>query len=149
MSDAVLRTQGLSRRFGGLMAANNVAIELQRGRLHALLGPNGAGKTTLINLLSGALRASSVSISYKGDDITRYSADRRSRIGIGRSYQKTNIFPCFTAFENCRMAAQSRVPRALHIMADALDYAPVCDAARRALEAAELDGRGNRVASAL
>ena len=149
MSDAVLRTQGLSRRFGGLMAANNVAIELQRGRLHALLGPNGAGKTTLINLLSGDLRASSGSISYKGDDITRYSADRRSRIGIGRSYQKTNIFPAFTAFENCRLAAQSRTPRVLHVFADALGYPPVRDAARRALEAAGLGGRAGQIASAL
>jgi branched-chain amino acid transport system ATP-binding protein len=149
MSDAVLRTQGLSRRFGGLMAANNVAIELQRGRLHALLGPNGAGKTTLINLLSGDLRASSGSISYKGDDITRYSADRRSRIGIGRSYQKTNIFPAFTAFENCRLAAQSRTPRVLHVFADALVYQPVRDAARRALEAAGLGGRAGQIASAL
>jgi branched-chain amino acid transport system ATP-binding protein len=149
MSDVVLRTQELSRRFGGLMAASNVAIELQRGKLHAVLGPNGAGKTTLINLLSGDLRASSGSISYKGDDITRYSADRRSRIGIGRSYQKTNIFPAFTAFENCRLAAQSRTPRLLHVFADAVAYQPVCDAARRALEAAGLDGRAGQIASVL
>jgi len=149
MSDAVLSTHGLSRRFGGLMAASNVAIELQRGKLHALLGPNGAGKTTLINLLSGDLPASSGSISYKGDDITGYSPDRRSRIGIGRSYQKTNIFPAFTAFENCRLAAQSRSPRVLHVFADAVGYQPVCDAARRALEAAGLDGRADEIASAL
>jgi branched-chain amino acid transport system ATP-binding protein len=149
MSDVVLRTQELSRRFGGLMAASNVAIELQRGKLHAVLGPNGAGKTTLINLLSGDLRASSGSISYKGDDITRYSADRRSRIGIGRSYQKTNIFPAFTAFENCRLAAQSRTPRLLHVFTDAVAYQPVCDAARRALEAAGLDGRAGQIASVL
>jgi branched-chain amino acid transport system ATP-binding protein len=114
-----------------------------------LVGPNGAGKTTLINLLSGELHASAGTIRYRGEDITRLSPDRRSRIGIGRSYQKTNIFPGFTAFENCRIAAQSRAPRALYIIADALDYAPVCDAARHALEAAGLDGRGNRVALAL
>jgi branched-chain amino acid transport system ATP-binding protein len=149
MSDAILVTQGLSRRFGGLMAASDVAIELHRGRLHALLGPNGAGKTTLINLLSGDLRASAGSIRYKGENITHLSPDRRSRIGIGRSYQKTNIFPAFTAFENCRLAAQSRVPRALHIFADALDHAPVCEAAQQALEAAGLDGRGNQVAATL
>ncbi|HEX9278406.1 MAG TPA: ABC transporter ATP-binding protein [Casimicrobiaceae bacterium] len=149
MSDAILATQGLSRRFGGLMAAGNVTIELHRGRLHALVGPNGAGKTTLINLLSGELRASAGTIRYRGEDITRLSPDRRSRIGIGRSYQKTNIFPGFTVFENCRIAAQSRTPRVLHIMADALDYAPVCNAARRALEAAELNGRGSLVAAAL
>ena len=139
MTDVVLRTEGLSRRFGGLTAASNVAIELQRGKLHAVLGPNGAGKTTLINLLSGDLRASSGRISYKGTDITRYGADHRSRIGIGRSYQKTNIFPAFTAFENCRLAAQSRTPRVLHVF----------DAAHRALEAAGLDGRADQIASAL
>ncbi len=117
--------------------------------MHALVGPNGAGKTTLINLLSGELSASAGTIRYRGDDITRLSPDRRSRIGIGRSYQKTNIFPGLTAFENCRIAAQSRAPRALHILSDALDYLPVCDAAKRALEAAGLDGRADRVASAL
>jgi branched-chain amino acid transport system ATP-binding protein len=149
MSEAILSTQALSRRFGGLMAASNVTLELYRGRLHALLGPNGAGKTTLLNLLSGELPASGGTIRYRGEDITRLSPDRRSRIGIGRSYQKTNIFPGFTAFENCRIAAQSRAPRALHVIADALDYAPVCDSARRALEAAGLEGRGDRVAAAL
>ena len=149
MSDAVLSTQGLSRRFGGLMAASSVAIELHRGRLHAVLGPNGAGKTTLINLLSGDLPATAGSISYKGEDITRYSADRRSRIGIGRSYQKTNIFPGFTAFENCRLAAQSRAPRLLHVFADAERYRPVCEAALRALDAAGLAAQRDRVASAL
>ena len=149
MSDAILATQGLCRRFGGLMATNNLAIALHRGRLHAVLGPNGAGKTTLINLLSGDLRASSGSIRYKGEDITHYSADRRSRVGIGRSYQKTNIFPAFTAFENCRLAAQSRMPRALHIFANALDDGPVCEAARQALDAAGLGACGDRVASTL
>jgi branched-chain amino acid transport system ATP-binding protein len=149
MSDPILVTQGLSRRFGGLMAVNDVAVELQRGRLHAVLGPNGAGKTTLINLLSGDLRASAGSIRYKGEDITRLSPDRRSRIGIGRSYQKTNIFPAFTAFENCRLAAQSRAPRALHIIDDALDYAPVCDTARHALEATGLGERSDWIAAAL
>ncbi len=131
------------------MAAGNVAIELHRGCLHALLGPNGAGKTTLINLLSGELRASAGRIRYKGEDITHLSPDRRSRIGIGRSYQKTNIFPAFTAFENCRIAAQSRAPRALHVVADALAYAPVCAVAQRALEATGLSPRAERVAAAL
>ena len=131
------------------MAVNEVAIELEKGRLHAVLGPNGAGKTTLINLLSGELAASAGSIRYKGEDITRLSPDRRSRIGIGRSFQKTNIFLAFTAFENCRLAAQSRIPRALHIASDAVAYPPVCAAARDALEAAGLSARSEMVASAL
>src|SRR5262245_45283771 len=149
MSDAILSTQSLCRRFGGLMAVNDVAIELERGRLHAVLGPNGAGQATLINLLAGELPATGGSIRYKNEDITRLSPDRRSRIGIGRSFQKTNIFPAFTAFENCRLAAQSRHPRPLAIASDALAYAPVSDAARRALDAAGLGARGGVVAAAL
>jgi branched-chain amino acid transport system ATP-binding protein len=145
----ILATQNLTRLFGGLAAVNGVAIELEHGKLHAVLGPNGAGKSTLINLLSGDLPASSGSITYRGEDITRHSADRRSRIGIGRSYQKTNIFPDFTAFENCRLAAQSRAPRALHLFADATAHRPVADAAERAFAAAGLGGRGDRVASTL
>ena len=149
MTDAILVTEGLSRRFGGLMAVDDVAIELVTGQLHAVLGPNGAGKTTLINLLSGELPASAGTVRYKGDDITQLSPDRRSRIGIGRSFQKTNIFEGFTAFENCRLAAQSRIPRALHIASDATAYPSVREAAQRALDAAGLATRGDRVASAL
>jgi len=149
MSDPMLRTTGLTRLFGGLAAVSGVTIELERGKLHAVLGPNGAGKTTLINLLSGDLATSSGSIAYKGRDITGESADRRSRIGIGRSYQKTNIFPSFTAFENCRLAAQSRSPRALHLFADAAAYRPVVETAERSLDAAGLAERGGRTASAL
>jgi branched-chain amino acid transport system permease protein len=144
MSDPILLTQGLTRRFGGLAAVNGVAIGIEHGRLHAVLGPNGAGKTTLINLLSGDLDASSGSVIYKGEDITRHAADRRSRLGIGRSYQKTNIFPAFTAFENCRLAAQSRMPRALHLLADAVAFRPVVELADGALEAAALPARRAR-----
>jgi branched-chain amino acid transport system ATP-binding protein len=130
------------------MAVSSVALELHRGKLHAVVGPNGAGKTTLLNLLSGD-RASAGTIHYKGEDITHYSADRRSRIGIGRSYQKTNIFPAFTAFENCRLAAQSRMPRVLHVFADAAAFPPAREAAMHALDAAGLERRGDQVASAL
>ncbi len=149
MVEAILTTRGLTRLFGGLAAVSDVALELEVGKLHAVLGPNGAGKTTLINMLSGDLAASSGSVTYKGEDITRESADRRSRIGIGRSYQKTNIFEAFTAIENCRLAAQSRAPRALHLFADAAAYGPTRAAAERALEAAGLAGRGDRIATAL
>ena len=149
MTGPLLAIEHLSKAFGGLMAVNDVAIELHRGRLHAVLGPNGAGKTTLINLVSGDLPATSGRIHFHGRDITRYSPDRRSRIGIGRSFQKTNIFPGFTAFENCRLAAQSRTPRVLHLLADASRYRPVAEAAGRALDAAGLTARADRVASAL
>ncbi len=149
MSEALLSTDGLCKRFGGLTAVRSVAIALRRGEVHALLGPNGAGKSTLINLLSGDLGASDGRILYRGTDITRFSADRRSRAGIGRSYQKTNIFPTFTALENCRLAAQSRLPRAWHVLEDACALPSHREVAERALAAAGLSASGPRIAATL
>src|SRR5512134_3316968 len=149
MTDPILRTESLSRHFGGLAANSNVPLELHRGRLHAGVGANRAGKSTLINLLSGDLHPSSGSIYYEGRDITRASPDRRSRMGIGRSYQKTNVFPAFTAFENCRLAAQSRHPSPFSIFTPVLDHRPACEAAERALRATGLHERRDRPASTL
>lgn len=149
MTEALLCTTGLTRYFGGLAATSGVAIELQRGKLHAVLGPNGAGKSTLINLLSGDLSPSSGSIRYQGREISALSADRRSRLGIGRSYQKTNIFPAFSAFENCRLAAQSRTPHAWRIFSDAQAYRSIRDAAASAVERVGLQGRADRTAATL
>jgi branched-chain amino acid transport system ATP-binding protein len=149
MSAPILATAGLSRRFGGLMAVNGVSLELRRGRLHAILGPNGAGKSTLINLLSGDLAASAGTIHYRGVDVTAFAADRRSRMGIGRSFQKTNVFLQFTAFENCRLAAQSRLPLPFRVWSDANACRPHRDAAERALETAGLADRAGQVAAEL
>ncbi len=149
MSEPILATEGLCRRFGGLTAVKDATLALRRGEVHALLGPNGAGKSTLINLLSGDLAASAGRVLYRGRDITRFSPDRRSRAGIGRSYQKTNIFPAFTAFENCRLAAQSRLPHSLRVFTDAYTLAPHREAAERALAAAGLVDRATQTASAL
>jgi len=148
-SDALLRTEGLTRRFGGLLANRNVAIEIHRGLLHALLGPNGAGKSTMINMLAGDVIPSSGHIYYKGRDISRLPAHRRSRMGIGRSYQRTNIFPLFTVFENCRLAAQSRRPHPARIFSSALADRAVCEAAERAMELAGLSHRSARRAHTL
>ncbi len=149
MPDPVLATQRLGKRFGGLEAVAGVSIELHLGKLHALLGPNGAGKTTLINVLSGDLPASGGAIRYKGRDITRLSPERRSRIGIGRSYLRTSVFGDLTVHENCRLAAQSRSPRALALFSDADRHGPVREAAGRALEAVGLPAGDPRVASTL
>jgi len=149
MSEPVLSTRALSKRFGGLAAVSEVSIEVHRGVLHALLGPNGAGKSTLVNLLSGDLRATSGSIHYRGRDVTRLGADRRSRLGMGRSFQKTNIFGAFTAFENCRIAAQSRDPRPFHFFSDARAHPPFRTEAERALAAAGLGAAGDIVAAEL
>ncbi len=149
MAEAVLVARDVTRYFGGLAAVDHVSLELRREQLHAVLGPNGAGKSTLINLLSGDLPLSAGRIHYQGTDISTLSVDRRARLGIGRSYQKTNIFPSFTAFENCRLAAQSREPHALRILSGASCYSGVRERAEHALELAGLRGRESVVASAL
>jgi branched-chain amino acid transport system ATP-binding protein len=149
MTQPVLGAHALTRRFGGLVANDAVSLDLARGELHALLGPNGAGKSTLINLLSGDLAASSGSIVFKGHEISHYTADHRSRLGIGRSYQKTNIFPGFTVFENCRLAAQSRFPRAHALFVVAGAEPSSCERAHRALALAGITEHAKQPAGTL
>jgi branched-chain amino acid transport system ATP-binding protein len=149
MSNAVLEVRSLSRSFGGLVAVNDLSLKVAMGELHAVIGPNGAGKTTLINLLSGELPASSGEIIFQGRDISRLAPEMRSRLGIGRSYQKTNIFLAFSALENCRLAAQSRHPRPFNWLRDAFSYESVVSQSRRALDAAGLLPRAAEAALAL
>ncbi len=104
----MLRTRDLAKRFGAHAAVDGVDLEIREGTLHAIIGPNGAGKTTLFNLLSGELRPSAGTIAFAGRDVTRLDATSRSQLGIGRSFQRTNVFPKLTVFENARLAAQSR-----------------------------------------
>jgi branched-chain amino acid transport system ATP-binding protein len=140
---AVLRTRGLTRRFGGLVAVKDVSVECRTGEVHAVIGPNGAGKTTLINMLSGDLHPSSGSIFLEGSDVTGLPSHRISRLGVGRSYQKTNVFLPFTAFENCRLAAQSRLASSMRFFRPAFANREVNAAAERALAAVGLEGRGS------
>ncbi len=146
MAEAMLSIKNLTRHFGGLAAVENVSLDVNIGELHAVIGPNGAGKTTLINLLSGELLPSAGSIFYRGTDLTSLAPEKRSRLGIGRSYQKTNIFPEFTALENCRLAAQSRNPQPFNWFRDALAYHDTMQRAYDALAAAELSGRADELA---
>ena len=108
MTKMVLCASGLSRHFGGLKAVDRVDFTCRMGEVHAVIGPNGAGKTTLINLLSGDLIPSEGQILFHDQDITQLPAHRVSRLGIGRSYQRTNIFPELTCWQNCWLAGQSR-----------------------------------------
>ncbi len=145
----ILKVRGLCKTFGGLAAVDDVSLQVRTGELHAVIGPNGAGKTTLINLLSGDLPPSSGSILFRDQDIIKLPPERRSHLGIGRSYQKTNIFLGFTVLENCRLAAQSRAPRLLNWWRDALSYNDELEQARRALAAVALADRADDVALAL
>ena len=149
MAEPLLRTEGLRRQFGGLAAVKSVSLECHAGAVHAVIGPNGAGKTTLINLLSGDLAPSAGSIEILGRDVTGLASHRIAQLGVGRSYQRTNIFMSFTAFENCRLAAQSRLPSSMRFLRRAERYREVNEAAERALEVCELRSRRDTAASAL
>jgi ABC-type branched-subunit amino acid transport system ATPase component len=107
--EPLLRTEQLTKAFGGLTAVNRVDFAIHRGELRAVIGPNGAGKTTFFNVLTGVLPPSSGRIVFKGRDVTGLPAHAVSRLGVARSYQITNIFGDLTVFENVRIAAQSRV----------------------------------------
>ena len=106
-TEILLRGINITRRWGGLVAVNDVSIELARGTVHAVIGTNGAGKSTLINMLSGEFAPSSGSVELMGQDVTQWPQARRARTGLGRSYQRNTIYPTFTVFENCRLAAQA------------------------------------------
>jgi branched-chain amino acid transport system ATP-binding protein len=145
----MLQVDGLTKRFGGLTAVDQVSLNVTRGELHAVIGPNGAGKSTLINLLSGDLLPSSGTILFNQQEISQLTTEKRSRLGFGRSYQKTNIFPSFSTLENCRLAAQSRAPHGLNWLRDALDYKSILKAAERALAVTHLSHRSAELALAL
>ena len=108
MAEVLLSAQKVTKRFGGLAAVNGVSVDLWRGKIHAVIGPNGAGKSTLTNLLSGDLPPTSGPVLLGGTNVTGWAPERISRQGLGRSYQKTNIFLPLTVHENVRLAAQSR-----------------------------------------
>lgn len=107
MDSVLLETQDLRKAFGGLLAVAGVSMQVKAHTLHTIIGPNGAGKTTFFNLLSGNIRPSGGRVLYKGQDITNMPAHRRAHIGIGRSFQITNVFPNLTVLENVRLAAQA------------------------------------------
>ena len=108
MTELLLSAKNLTKHFGGLAAVNDVSIDLFRGQIHAVIGPNGAGKSTLTNLVSGDLPLTSGSIHLNRHDVTGWHAEKISRQGLGRSFQKTNVFLPLTVWENVRLAAQSR-----------------------------------------
>ena len=153
MSDTLLTASGLTKRFGGLAAVNNISLELWRNRIHAVIGPNGAGKSTLANLLSGDLPPTAGEVRLGGVDITGWTPERISRQGLGRSYQKTNIFQPFTVWDNVRLAAQSRQAQQpwnpLSWWHSATKSIATNDRATRAIELSGLKDRRGAMAGAI
>ena len=149
MSEVLLSASHLTKRFGGLAAVNDVSIELRRGSIHAVIGPNGAGKSTLTNLLSGDVGPTSGTVTLSGRDVTGWQPQQMSRAGLGRSYQKTNIFLPFSVWENVRLAAQSRKPYASAWLRRATQVQATNERALRAIELAGLQGRKVAIAGTI
>jgi branched-chain amino acid transport system ATP-binding protein len=135
MSEILLEAQNLRKQFGGLIAVDDVSIKIERGSRHSIIGPNGAGKTTFFNLLTGKYKPTSGTVIFRGSDITRMPIYKRAHIGIGRSFQITNLFPNLTVLENIRLSAQAlgRSNFAFYRRADSFD-----EYVRRAHEIIEL-----------
>jgi branched-chain amino acid transport system ATP-binding protein len=104
----ILSTRGVTIRFGGHVAVDHVTLDIPPSTVKSIIGPNGAGKTTLFNLLSGQYRPTEGRVLFKDRDVTAWNAAARTRLGIGRSFQLTNIFPTLPVLENVRLAVQAR-----------------------------------------
>jgi branched-chain amino acid transport system ATP-binding protein len=147
--EVLLRGRGITQRWGGLVAVDNVSIDLERGSVHAVIGTNGAGKSTLVNILSGELAPTLGRVELLGQDATRWPQPRRARAGLGRSYQRNTIFPGFSVFENCRLAAQARKQQPWAWWRDARRCAASTAAAHTAAGRAGLGGMLERPAGLL
>ncbi len=145
----LLEARGLTRRFGGHVAVNNVDLSVRGGTLHAIIGPNGAGKTTLFNLLSGELKPSAGAILFDGCAVTELDITARVRAGIGRTFQRTNIFPGLSVFENLRIAAQARSAKRAALWRRADSLGEVSARAERVLEETSLSEMAHKPAREL
>jgi branched-chain amino acid transport system ATP-binding protein len=149
VADPLLRVENLVRRFGGILATDNLSLDVATGELHAIIGPNGAGKTTLISQLTGQLAPSAGTIYFAGRDVTHLPAWRRSMLGLARSFQITSLLPDFTAADNVALAAQAHDGHSFHFWGNARKEKHLRDAALSALTRVGLDHRANVVVSKL
>lgn len=146
---AILETEELTKRFGGLVAVDQVSLTVEDGSIHSLIGPNGAGKTTLFNLLCGLMKSDAGKVKYKGSDVTGLPFHQIIRQGIGRSFQRTQIFPGLTTFENVRVAAQTAQRDRLSPFRTPKASDPSFKAAHRVLDVVGLASRAEEKADVL
>jgi branched-chain amino acid transport system ATP-binding protein len=107
--NSFLSARSVSFHIGGVSILEDIELNVGEGEFLSVIGPNGAGKSTLVNVLSGAVAPSSGELWFRDEEITRYSPDRRARLGIGRTYQTSSLFPGLTLLENVRLAAQAKL----------------------------------------
>jgi branched-chain amino acid transport system ATP-binding protein len=149
MPEPLLETSGLTRRFGGLVAMNEVALAVEPGEIHAVIGPNGAGKTTLVAALAGELRPDAGTIRFAGHDISRLGATRRAALGIARSFQITSIFREFSALDNVALAVQAHDGHSFRMWRGARTDPRLREPARAVLAELGLAERADMTAAAL
>ena len=149
MAEAVLEVRALVKRFGGIVATDNVDLEVRSHEIHALIGPNGAGKTTLVHQLSGTLASDSGTIRFSQRDVTRLAAHERVRVGLARSYQITSIFKKLSAIENIVLAVQARSGSSLRFWRPVRSETPLYAEARTILAEVGLAGREGTMAGFL
>ena len=137
--DVILETRKLTKEFHGFVAVNSVDLRIRRGAIHALIGPNGAGKTTFFNLLTRFLPATSGSVIYRGEDITRLRPAAVARKGLVRSFQISAVFPKLTVLENVRVALQRKLGTSFHFWRTQRTLAVLDGRALELLAAFDLD----------
>ncbi len=147
--NVILESRGLGKVFDGLVAVDNVSIKIRQGTFHSIIGPNGAGKTTLFNLLSRTLDPTSGHVFFKGSDLTHLPVQRIAHLGIGRSFQITNIFPNLTAFENVRLACQAMGKDNFKILHRSGDFDAYESRSRQVIEQVGLRERAGQIARTL
>jgi branched-chain amino acid transport system ATP-binding protein len=143
MTNSILHTESLMKRYGGITVTDDVSIDIRPGELHAIIGPNGAGKTTLINQLSGELASNQGKVWFKGEDVTALPIHQRAQRGLMRSYQITSIFEHFTVRENAVLAAMGAKEHGFRFWRPLLGRTDLARAANEALLAAGLAHRAD------
>ena len=149
MNEPMLQVVNLAKRFEGIVATDDLSLDVAAGALHAVIGPNGAGKTTLIAQLGGQLTPDSGRIHFAGADITRLPMHARSRLGLARSFQITSLFLDLSVLDNVALAVQAHAGHSFHFWRSARAESVLRDPARAALARVGLADRADRVTSAL
>lgn len=149
MDDALLRIQGLVKRYGGLVATDHLNLSVRTHDLHAIIGPNGAGKTTLLSQLTGEIKPNEGVIFFDGSDITRLPPNVRAARGIGRSFQITRVFPDFTVLENVCLAVQAHHGHSFRFWRQAAGEVVLREPALGLLEQVGLGQRADVLAASL
>jgi branched-chain amino acid transport system ATP-binding protein len=149
VAESLLQIEGLTKHFGGVVASDRIDLEIRAGELHAIIGPNGAGKTTLVGQLAGEIAPDAGRIVFDGRDITALSPDRRSTLGLARSFQVTSLFLDFTALDNVALAVQAHAGHSFRFWRPAREEPELRQNARAALARVGLAEREHVMAAML